>query len=214
MRYDSRLQHALPRGEGLESVGVESSALLMLLHRDGLFDVDVKSVDFLLPFSRGSVGRGAIRVDDEDEAASDVGVLVDGRLHVLDLSVLAEMLAKLFVGDLGRDAADEDLFDLLLDGDFLDGELATLKGVMLSVVDGQRRRRFLREQDESEAFGVAALVPFDADVRDWAEATFEVTLESILVRLIRQLRHEHLQLLVRLVDFIGGHLSLCSFLSF
>ena len=93
MRHHSSLEHALSGGEGLEAVSVESFALLMLLHGDSLLDVNVESADLLLGFGRRCLDSRSLFVDDEDEAAPDVGVLVEGDLHVLDIAVLAEMLA-------------------------------------------------------------------------------------------------------------------------
>ena len=73
---------------------------------------------------------------------------------------------------------------------------------MLGVVDGQGGGRLGLEQNKSKALGVAGFVSFDADVRDWAEAAFEMAFERVLVGGVSQLRHENLQLLVAFVDFV------------
>ena len=203
MRHHASFHHAFPGGQGLVTISVETFALLMLFHRNGFLDVDQEPGDLLLGLAGGSLDRGAILVDDEYEASADVGVLVVRDFHVLDLAVLAEVLPQFFLGDLGRDSADEDFADLFLYGDFLDLEVATLEGMMLGVVDGQGGGRLGLEQNKSKALGVAGFVSFDADVRDWAEAAFEMAFERVLVGGVSQLRHENLQLLVAFVDFVS-----------
>lgn len=202
MRHHASFHHAFSGGQGLETISVETFALLMLLHRNGFLDVDKEPGDLLFGLGSGSLDRGAILVDDEYEASADVGVLVVRDFHVLDFAVMAEVLPQFFLGDLGRDSADEDFADLFFNGDFLDLEVATLEGMMLGVVDGQGGRRLGLEQNESKAFRVAGLVSFDADVRDWAEAAFEMAFERFLVGGVGQLRHENLQLLVAFLDFV------------
>jgi len=164
MRHHASFHHAFPGGQGLDTISVETFALLMLFHRNGFLDVDQEPGDLLLGLAGGSLNRGAILVDDEYEASADVGVLVVRDFHVLDLAVLDEVLPQFFLGDLGRDSADEDFADLFLYGDFLDLEVATLEGMMLGVVDGQGGGRLGLEQNKSKALGVAGFVSFDADV--------------------------------------------------
>lgn len=202
MRHDSGLHHVLSRLQRLVTVGVEAMALLVLLHGHGPLHVDEEVPDLLLRLLCGCLDGAGVFVDDENEGSSDVGALVKGDFDILDFAELLEVKLQLLVGDLGRDAPDEDLLRPLLDGDFLDLELAARERVVLSVVNGQGGGGLFREQDKGEALGVALFVSFDADVRDFAEAGLEVLLQLVFVGGVGELGDENLQLPVILAGFV------------